>query len=209
MKKGETKTEEWGNKFHITVNAPTLTALFMSVKISDMPVGVTAYKEAVEVGENGNLHKHLYIALERSWRRSALINRFKGAEVQRITPGTEATVLNYIGNDDKQVTKGCSTFKDLISIWGDIETSQGQRNDISRTDAVLWQVKAAVDADATWGELWQDFFPYMVKHARGLKEYYEYIRSKHVRADIKKVTEELHAKQQQEERESAMAEVVF
>ena len=73
--KKATKKVEWGCKFMITVNKPTLTALICSVTLGDFPCKAIAWKEAYEVGEKGNLHKHLYIVLERSVRRDKYVRK--------------------------------------------------------------------------------------------------------------------------------------
>lgn len=172
MEKQKKNKDEWGCKWYITVNAPTLTALFMTVKISDMPVPVVAYKIGYEVGASGNLHKHMYLVFERSWRRSALINRFKGSQIDRVTPGTEQTVIDYICNDDKPEEK--SSVNLWFEVSGEIWATQGQRNDITASDAVLWQIKDAIDAGASLGEIYGSFFPYMVRYGQGIKNYHDF-----------------------------------
>lgn len=166
--------DEWGSKWFFTLNAPTLTAIHMECKISDMPVEVIAGKISIEIGEEGNLHKHVYCVFERSWRKSALLSRFKhlGVQVDRVTPGTEATVINYIGNLDKEISKGCTILPEYTCIFGDIEATQGQRNDISASDAVLWQIKDAIDSGERLGVIWSSFFPYMVRYGSGVSFYY-------------------------------------
>lgn len=183
MKDNKKVKDEWGAKWLITVNAPTLTALFMTVTLDEMPVEVTSYKIGYEVGAAGNLHKHIYLTFNRSWRRSALINRFKGAQIDRVTPGTEQTVIEYIGSPDKEIRKGCEVL--WYEIWGNIDATQGQRNDITATDAVLWQIKDAIDAGERLGVIWNNFFPYMVRFSGGVKQYYDIANAEKVSASKK------------------------
>jgi hypothetical protein len=135
-----------------------------------MPCKAIAGKLSWEIGTTGNLHKHLYVVLERSWRLSGMIKKFMGADVKLVTPGTEATVIGYIGNYDKEVSKGCQILHK--EEFGDIGTTQGQRNDISASDAVLWQIKDAIDAGESLRTIWNSFFPYMVRYGQGIKGYW-------------------------------------
>lgn len=177
-KNAESKKVEWGNKFLLTLNKPTLTALFMASPLRDTPCKVTAFKYAVEIGEKGNLHCHYYVVFERSVRKDTLINRYKkdGIEVDRITPGTEQTVINYIGNLDKEVSKGCEILTDYTAIYGNIETTQGQRNDITASDAVLWQIKEAIDAGTNKRQLYNDFFPYLIRYGKSIFDYLDFCK---------------------------------
>ena len=135
MEKKQKAKDEWGCKWYLTVNAPTITALFSTVRLSDMPVEILSYKIGYEIGKNGNLHKHMYLVFSRSWRKSALISKFKGAEVERVTPGTEQNVIAYICGEEKAKEKGSVNlwFETFGELWG----TQGQRNDISASDSVL------------------------------------------------------------------------
>lgn len=184
-KNAEKKPAEWGCKFLLTLNKPTLTSLLMSSPLRDTPCKVLAFKSAVEIGAKGNLHAHFYVVFERSLRKDTLINRYKkdGIEVDRITSGTEQTVINYIGNLDKETSKGCTILEEYTTIYGYIETTQGQRNDLSASDAVLWQIKDAIDAGASKKELYDNFFPYLVRYGNGLFEYYNFLSG---RFDVKK-----------------------
>ena len=187
--KGEQKAkDEWGAKWFFTFNHECLTTLLTTCTSSDMPLPVSAGKMSIEVGKEGNLHKHIYVVFERSWRKSALLNRFKkwGIQVDRITPGTEQTVINYIGNVDKEVSKGCEVITDYTCSWGDIETTQGQRNDISVSDAVLWQIKDALDAGESLRKIWDSFFPYMVRYGQGITIYAKEIQRASIRYEREK-----------------------
>lgn len=202
----EKKTNEWGCKFSITTNGKSLTELITMTTISEMPVPVIAYKVAYEVGETGNLHKHLYVVFERSWRKSALINRFKGSQINRVTPGTEQTVINYIGNLDKEVSKGCFIIPEMTTTFGNLETTQGQRNDISASDAVLWQIKDAIDEGKTKRQIWQEFFPYMVRYGQGVSVYIDQFRDHKKPILVVKDSEEEAVKREIEEKEKTIEE---
>lgn len=146
-----------------------------------MPANVVAYKWALEVGKAGNLHTHTFVCLSRSWRLSGLRKKYIGVDVKLVTAGTEATVIDYIGSTDKEVTKGCSVL--AVSCFGNLDATQGFRNDMTATDAVLWQVKDAIDAGATTHDLYNTFFPYLVKYGKGLLAYKHLRNSNGARPD--------------------------
>ena len=171
MKEKTVITEKWSSKWIFTHNAKTFTALVFDFQVSKIPAKVLACKESVEVGESGNLHKHVYVSLNRSIRKSTLIKKFSATDIKPITPGTEQTVIDYIGSKDKETSKGC----EIISVcqWGNLDVSQGQRTDLNETDSKLWQIKDAIDNGATKRTLYNNFFPQMVRYGRGLYDYYE------------------------------------
>lgn len=180
QRKGAQKAkDEWGCKWFITHNAPTLTLLICDVRLEEIGVKVLAYKISFEVGEKGNLHKHMFCVLERSVRRSTLINKWKayGAQIDKVTPGTEATVIQYVGDVEKEALKGCKVLTEYTQQQGDLDTTQGQRNDLSATDNVLWQIKDAIDAGETIRAVWNSFFPYMVRYGVGITSYHSQFRS--------------------------------
>lgn len=188
MKKStESKKVEWGNKFLLTLNKPNITSLLMASPLRDTPCKVVAFKSAVEIGEKGNLHAHYYVVFERSVRKDTLINRYKkdGIEVDRVTPGTEQTVINYVGNLDKEISKGCEILTDYTTTYGNIETTQGQRNDITASDAVLWQIKESIDAGANKRQLYNDFFPYLMRYGKSIFEYLDFTREEETEATRK------------------------
>ena len=172
MKEKTVITEKWSSKWIFTHNAKTFTALIFDFQTSKIPAKVLACKESVEVGESGNLHKHVYVSLNRSIRKSTLIKKFPVTDIKPITPGTEQTVIEYIGSKDKETSKGC----EIISVcqWGNLDVSQGQRTDLNETDSKLWQIKDAIDNGATKQTLYNDFFPQMVRFGRGVCDYYKY-----------------------------------
>ena len=176
-KQAKATPEKWGCKYLLTLNKHTLTALLMNVTTSELPETV-AGKIAVEVGEKGNLHKHMYLVFKRSIRKDTLVNKVKahGCQVDLITPGTEATVIDYVGNHDKEVSKGCTIIDEYTTQWGNIDVSQGQRNDLTSSDVVLFQIKDALDGGATLRDIYNDFFPYMVRYGRGIIDYIQFCK---------------------------------
>lgn len=171
------KTDKWGTKYLLTLNHKELTSLLCIMSTVDLPE-YTAMKSAIEVGEKGNLHKHAYIVFRRSIRYSTLINRYKeyGAQVDLVTPGTEATVIDYIGNTDKEVSKGCTVLKDYTVEIGNLQASQGTRNDLTETEKALWSIKEAIDAGEGKRFLFDNFFPFMVRYGQGVGAYIEYCK---------------------------------
>lgn len=174
MKEQTVITEKWASKWIFTHNAKTFTDLIASFQLSKIPAKVLSFKESFEVGEKGNLHKHVFVALNRSVRKSTLIKKFPLTDIRPITPGTEQTVITYIGNTDKEVSKGCHIIS--VSEWGNLDTGQGARTDLSETDSKLWQVKDAIDNGADKRTLYNDFFPYMVRYGVGITAYFDYCR---------------------------------
>ena len=163
--------EKWATKFFLTANRPNLTELIMLNIIAKTPCEVIGYKIAYEVGEKGNLHLHLYLRLARSVRLTWFFRNFPGVETVTVTPGTEADVISYIGNHDKEVSKGCTVLPEYTHVWGDIEGGQGERTDLTTTDRQLWEVKEAVDGGATVRELFDTYFPLMIRYGRSILEY--------------------------------------
>ena len=214
MKKNadQRKTDKWVSKVMITVNMPTLTGLLTTYTLSDLPCSARGAKVAVEIGAAGNLHKHMYIALTRSVRLSWFYKNFPGAETDAVTPGTEQTVIDYIGSADKTVSKGCVVLPEYTSIIGDIETTQGKRNDISQTDDALWQIKEAIDSGCNARQIWQDFFPYMVRYGRGIADYMALQQTAINDNDtaiayrVKANSHEIEAEKQEKEREAIRLE---
>lgn len=175
--KSEKKAKiEWGSKYFFTVNHRELTALLMITHEITSKYAVDGFKSAVEVGAKGNLHSHVYVVFSRSVRKDTLISNFKkyGAEIDKVTTGTEQTVINYIGNHDKEVSKGCQVIGDYTTIYGDIQTTQGTRNDLSDTDKALWGIKDVIDSGATLKDVYDTFFPFMIKYGRSLRDYMEF-----------------------------------
>ena len=171
MKEKTVITEKWSSKWIFTHNAKTLTALIFDFQVAKIPAKVLSCKESFEVGESGNLHKHVYVSLNRSVRKSTLIRKFPTTDIKPVTPGTEQTVIEYIGSKDKETSKGC----EIISVcqWGNLDMTQGQRTDLNETDSKLWQIKDAIDNGATKRTLYNDFFPQMVRFGRGIYDYYK------------------------------------
>ena len=167
-------TEKWASKWLFTHNAKTLTALICDFQISQIPAKVLSCKESFEVGANGNLHKHVYVSLNRSIRKSTLLKKFPVTDIKPVTPGTEQTVIEYIGSKDKAISKGCEIIS--VSQWGNLDASQGQRTDLNETDSKLWQIKDAIDSGADKRTLFNDFFPQMVRFGRGVMDYYDLIK---------------------------------
>lgn len=198
MEKTAKKPEEWGVSFLLTTNYNTLTEMCFDNIIHKIGYKVTGAKTAVEVGKSGNLHTHIYINFERSQRKSCLIKKLPTTDVKRIASGTEKTVIEYIGNKDKEVSKGC----EIIDCWqyGDIETTQGTRTDLTATDNALWQIKDAIDKGESLRYLYNTFFPYMVRNGQGIKAYYEYVRQENAAEKAYKLeTEKEHAIAEAEE----------
>ena len=179
MKNSKNKTEQqqektpskWGTSFFITINRPTLTALLMDSPLRNSPENIVAHKMSVEIGEKGNLHAHYYIKLARSARLAWYYKHFPGAESLVITPGTESDVIDYVGNISKEVSKGCTVLSEYTTSYGDLTRRQGSRTDVTLTDAVLWDIKASIDAGATTRDLFNAYFPYMIRYGRSLLEY--------------------------------------
>lgn len=174
MKEKAVITEKWGSKWLFTHNAKTLTALIMDFQASRIPAKILAMKESFEVGEAGNLHKHVYVSLNRSIRFSTLLKKFPQTDIKAITPGTEQTVIEYVGNSDKTASKGCQIIS--VSEYGNLDTSQGTRTDLNETDSKLWQIKDAIDNGANLRSIWNDFFPQMVRFGGGIKTYAEILK---------------------------------
>lgn len=191
--KGEKKAKiVWGTKYLLTINHPEITTLLLTASSSDFPAPTVAGKVAVEIGENGNLHKHVYVVFRRSIRRDTLINRYKqyGVQVDNVTPGTEQNVINYIGNPDKEVSKGCTIVSDYAYQWGNLEVSQGVRSDLTQTDVALWQMKEAIDSGATIKDLYDDFFHIMVRYGKGLTDYHKMVKYERMETDRSLVLKE-------------------
>lgn len=171
------KPSEWGCKFFFTINDNALTALLMKTGEILSEKGIEGFKLALEMGKKGNLHTHIYIVFNRSQRKETLLNRYKkwGVQIDRVTPGTEKTVIEYIGSEEKTKEKDSLLFKEYTTIWGDVVTSQGARNDIGDTEKALWQIKDAIDSGANTRQIWNDFFPYMVRWGKGVYSYIEMI----------------------------------
>lgn len=174
MKENVVITEKWASKWLFTHNAKTLTSLIVDFQTSNIPAKVLSCKESVEVGESGNLHKHVYVSLNRSIRKSTLMKKFPVTDIKPVTPGTEQTVIEYIGSKDKEVSKGCTVIS--VCSWGNLDMTQGQRTDLNETDSKLWQIKDAIDNGADKRTLFNDFFPQMVRYGRGVIDYYDLIR---------------------------------
>ena len=191
------KPIEWASKYLLTVNHRELTALLMIVHeiLTDYPI--LAYKCAVEIGAKGNLHAHMFIAYKRSIRRDTLINAYSkyGVDNCKVTPGTEATVIDYIGNEDKEVSKGCQVVSDYTTIYGNLDITQGVRSDINDTDKSLWDIKDAIDNGATLRDLYDGYFPVMVRFSGGVRGYYELHREQEFAEKIERVVK---SKEQQE-----------
>lgn len=167
------KSVEWGTKYMLTVNDNVLTSLLMKTGEILADVGIEGFKTALESGKAGNLHTHSYIVYKRSIRRDTLISRYKkwGVQVDRVTAGTEKTVIEYIGSSEKTAEKQSVLYPEYTCIMGDIQTTQGARNDIGDTEKALWQVKEAIDAGTPIRQVWNDFFPYMVRYGKGVEVY--------------------------------------
>ena len=174
MKENAVITEKWASKWLFTHNAKTLTSLIVDFQVSNIPAKVLSCKESIEVGESGNLHKHVFVALNRSIRKSTLMKKFPITDIKPVTPGTEQTVIEYIGNKDKEISKGC----EIISVdqWGNLDVTQGMRTDLNETDSKLWQIKDAIDSGADKRTLFNDFFPQMVRFGRGVIDYYDLVK---------------------------------
>ena len=174
MEKNTVITEKWASKWLFTHNAKTLTALICDFQTSQIPAKVLSCKESIEIGESGNLHKHVFVSLNRSIRKSTLLKKFPITDIKPVTPGTEQTVIEYIGNKDKEISKGCEIIS--VSQWGNLDVTQGMRTDLNETDSKLWQIKDAIDNGADKRTLFNDFFPQMVRYGRGVLDYYDLIR---------------------------------
>ncbi len=174
MKEKAKITERWGSKWLFTHNAKTLTDLIMDFQVASIPARVLAMKESFEVGEAGNLHKHVYVSLNRSIRFSTLLKKFPRTDIKAVTPGTEQTVISYVGNSDKTASKGCQIIS--VNSWGNLDASQGIRTDLNETDSKLWQIKDAIDNGANLRTIWNDFFPQMVRFGGGIKMYVEILK---------------------------------
>lgn len=174
MEKSKTKGEEWGTSFLLTTNFKTYTECCFDVSLNTLKYKVTGWKRAVEVGEAGNLHVHLYVNFERSQRKSCIIKKFPNTDVKRITSGTERTVIEYVGNEDKEISKNC-TIIDCCQ-WGDIDTTQGSRTDLTASDVALWALKEAIDSGESYRYLYNAFFPQMLRYGKGIKEYYDFCK---------------------------------
>ena len=177
----------------MTINHPSLTALLVIMGEITSKYAVDGFKSAVEVGKAGNLHAHIYVVYARSVRRDTLINSFKayGAQVDKVTTGTEQTVINYIGNHDKEVTKGCQVIDDYTTTFGDIQTTQGLRNDISDTDRALWDIKEVIDSGATLRDVYDAYFPFMIKYGRSLRDYIDFRAAQREEGATKKMYESI------------------
>lgn len=169
------KPVEWGTKYMLTVNHSQLTALLMITGEIVLRDDIEASKMAVEIGKSGNLHSHIYCVFKRSVRKDTLLNKYKqyGVQVDKITAGTEKTVIEYIGGREKAAAKGSVVIDDYTATKGDLQVTQGQRNDIGETEKALWQIKDAIDTGASTWQVWQEFFPYMVRYGRGVADYIE------------------------------------
>ena len=175
MKETTVITEKWASKWIFTHNAKTLTALICDFQTSQIPAKCLSCKESFEVGESGNLHKHVFVSLNRSIRKSTLMKKFPTTDIRPVTPGTEQTVIEYIGSKDKEISKGCEIIS--VNQWGNLDMAQGQRTDLNETDSKLWQIKDAIDNGADKRTLFNDFFPQMVRYGRGVIDYYDLIRA--------------------------------
>lgn len=171
------KTAEWGTKYMLTVNDNALTSLLMKTGEILADASIEGFKTAMESGNAGNLHTHSYVVYKRSIRRDTLISRYKkwGVQVDRVTAGTEKTVIEYIGSMEKTAEKQSTLYPEYTCVWGDIQTTQGARNDTGETEKALWQIKEAIDAGTPLRQVWNDFFPYMVRHSRGVEAYYQIV----------------------------------
>lgn len=167
------KPVEWGTKYMLTVNDNVLTSLLVKTGEILADVGIEGFKTALESGKAGNLHTHSYIVYKRSIRRDTLISRYKkwGVQVDKVTAGTEKTVIEYIGSLEKTSEKQSMLYPEYTCVWGDIQTTQGARNDIGETEKALWQVKEAIDTGTPLRQVWNDFFPYMVRYGKGIEAY--------------------------------------
>jgi hypothetical protein len=61
---------------------------------------------------------------------------------------------------------------------------QGSRSDIADFKATMWQIKERIRDGATEDELWNEFFPYMVRNYCGVREYLYRQRGKYKAADF-------------------------
>lgn len=159
----------------LTVNHSQLTALLMITGEIVLRDDIEASKMAVEIGKSGNLHSHIYCVFRRSVRKDTLYNKYKqyGVQVDKITAGTEKTVIEYIGGSEKAAAKGSKVIDDYTASKGDLQVTQGQRNDIGETEKALWQIKDAIDNGTSKWQVWQEYFPYMVRYGRGVSDYIE------------------------------------
>lgn len=182
------KPEEWGVSFLLTTNHKTFTDLCFDCTPTQIPYRITGWKISEEIGEAGNLHTHLYVNFERSQRRTALIKRFPHTDVKRVSAGTERTVIDYLGNQDKEEAKGCQIL--AVYQWGDIDTTQGTRTDLTKTDETLWQIKEAIDNGESMRHLYNTFFPAMIRYGKGIRDYHEYVKSENFEAKQYRLKEE-------------------
>lgn len=185
MEKALKKPEEWGTSFLLTYNAKTWTDLICNLPTSILPYKIAGYKTAIEIGENGNLHSHTFVSFERSQRKTAIINKLPTTDVKRVTSGTERSVIEYVGNTDKIEEKNCHII-DCYQ-WGNIETTQGLRTDLTATEAALWAIKDAIDKGANLRMLYNEFFPYMMRNGQGIRGYMEYCREEQAEKTLKAV----------------------
>lgn len=174
MEKTAKKPEEWGVSFLLTTNYTTFTEMCCDNILSKIGYKITGAKTAIEVGKAGNLHTHIYVNFERSQRKTCIIKKLPLTDVKRITSGTEKTVIEYVGNEDKEISKGC----EIVACWqyGDIDVTQGTRTDLTATDNALWQIKDAIDSGENYRYLYNTFFPFMVRYGQGIKAYHEYVK---------------------------------
>lgn len=171
----------------LTVNDNALTGLLIKTGEILADANIEGFKTALESGKAGNLHTHSYIVYKRSIRRDTLISRFKkwGVQVDRITAGTEKTVIEYIGSAEKTQEKQSVLYPEYTCIWGDIQTTQGARNDIGETEKALWQIKEAIDTGTPARQIWNDFFPYMVRYGKGIESYCQIVSQEHAERRVK------------------------
>lgn len=127
-------------------------------------------KVALEVGEAGNRHFQVYLYFPGKRRFSSVKKLFPSAHIEPRF-GTHQQASDYIGQEEKSGTV----------LWVEefgVPPKQGGRSDLSESRSAMWDVKDAIDNGASEGELWDDYFPYMVRSYTGVREYIQYTRSK-------------------------------
>lgn len=122
-----------------------------------------------EIGENGTPHLQGYFILPKRTEFPVIKRKLPGRAHLDVRKGNHSQALAYVTKNETKKLDGIS-FQFGTSPNDDSKASeQGRRND-------LMIVKEAIDSGAAELELWDEFFPQMVKYRNNLS-YYRSLKS--------------------------------
>lgn len=152
----------------LTINTPVASDKSKLQTLVDS--GTLKYcKVAHETGESGNEHLQIYLVFSRLVRFTAVKKLFHTAHIEPRF-GTHQEAVSYIGNPGKSGSvQWCEELGDDSGV-----ASQGNRTDISKTDALLLRIQEQALQGVSFFALWSnpEFFPVLVRYSRGIKEFY-------------------------------------